>query len=497
MSLGRLVSKTIWLYANQVILSIFGFVYWLVISMLAGPSAVGVASAILSISTMVTLIICLGVPVSIQRYLGKALGEGDSESVRTFFWSAVCYAAVVSLGTSVIVLCLSALGLGTHRLRPDMLAFSAVLIALSSASYLNGILTACLETQYITYSSLASNVARLAVGVVLVLLGLGWVGVTLSLLAGSLASLLVLIASLLQVARKYELGGRPSVSLAAILELIKGGVPGWAPGLLLTLGQWFGVLSVYEIKGGAASGQYYIAFAICGVLTSFSTALLQLAMPMLSGMSRGRGELLRRATRVSLAIAGLASSALFFYSEVPLAILGRGYLSARLALSVLALSIVPATLVMAVNSFTYACGMYVAVLALGMAMNVPRLALYIPLVGAYGATGAALSYLLGSLTGLAAAAVIAARTKVPVPWGRAAIAITVSFTIFQAVSLLGAPWLVTLPLAAGATALAYARLRLVTPGDVREIARSVIPEGCLRRAYPVVEPMFKVFFGAE
>jgi len=477
------------------VLSTLGFVYWFIISALAGSEAVGIATSVLGLASILSNAVNVGIPESIKRYIGKTLGEKDEKSLREFFWSAFSYISLSLTGASVIMLIISLFHQHIYGLEPPMLMYVSILILFSFNRFLVSFITACLETQYITYSSIVSYLFRLGIGAILVIQGLHWVGATLGLIVGSAVNLLMLSYFSIKLIDKYRIGYKPTTSVSAILELIRAGVVRWAPTFLLILGQWMGLLSIHEIHGGIASGHYYIAFAIYSVVLSFPMTFVTLMLPVLSGMKSGRKRALVRVTRISLVIAGVLSPVLYYYSRVPLSFIGEDYEVAHRVLSLLSLNLIPMTLVTAVSILTYASGLYTMVLILGLATNVPRIFLYPPLVSAQGSLGAAISYLLGTLLGLAVALVISAKVNFKMPLVEVVLVTLISYPVLYVSSILPIPWVVTVPLAVALVVSVYIKLKLLTLSDIRDITLSLVPSEYVKRFYPLAQPLIKALFG--
>jgi len=52
LALGRVLRGSIWLSLSSILASFFGFIYWLLVSPLVSPAAVGKAATILAIESL-------------------------------------------------------------------------------------------------------------------------------------------------------------------------------------------------------------------------------------------------------------------------------------------------------------------------------------------------------------------------------------------------------------------------------------------------------------
>jgi len=137
------------------------------------------------------------------------------------------------------------------------------------------------------------------------------------------------------------------------------------------------------------------------------------------------------------------------------------------------------------GSLMYAKGHYVPYLAVGAAANAARIALYV-LLGSSD-VGVAVSFLVGSLVAVMLYAVFQR------PAAREMAAVTPKALLVSLPALVLAP-LGILPAAAGAVA-GYAlavRLRLVTRGELADLARQILPSNLYVRVAPVASKVLDV-----
>lgn len=496
-SIRKIIKGGFWLQLSQVILSILGFLYWFVISMIAGSEAVGITSSIMGFSSLISGLINLGIPVSLQHFVGKSLGERDEKSLKEFFWTSLIFSVVTGISAMLIFFIIGYLKISAFGLHGEAIYYAGIMTFLSSFTTLSSFIVACLETQYVTLSSFIGNIARLIIGTSLVIIGLNWRGATIGLIAGTLSGTITIIICTIKTFKKLKINMKPTFSIRVIPPLIKAGIVTWAPGYLLTLGQWVGVLSVYEMHGGIESGHYYIAFAIFGVVQTFPLAFITLMLPTLSGMKKSREIFLWRVTRVSLLIAGILSPLLFFFSYLPLLILGKEYLEASLPLSILSLSLIPLVIVNAVNSLLYSYEKYLMIFLLGLSLNAPRIILYPILVSSMKSLGAALSFLVGSISGFITAIVLSLTTlNFKIRWRDFILISSIGYIIFHLLNMTKLSWLVTIPIGVTLTSTMYIKLKLITYDDFKEIVYALLPSTVIRRM-SIMYPIVKLVFGLQ
>jgi len=469
-STRKVIRGGLWLYARSLANNITGYAYWFLVSRIAGAEALGLSSATVSLATLISGILALGVPTALQRFLGMALGRKDQESLREYFWSAAAFtiATRLSVGLSLILAGLS--GLSLLSLDPGMLKYAGALVCLSWIIVLDSLLISHLRTRASAIAYTAGSLAKLAVGLPLVWIGWGWSGVV----VGYLASYVITGLSLL--AFSAELGvSLPKISLRALMELLRAGLSVWTPGVITLVGQQVGVLAVFGIRGGLETGTYYAAFSIAGAVWAFPMLVLSLLIPVLSGMEDGKKRATWKTLKLATALSAALSALLLAYPRLLLGLLGGEFTAAEGTLMVLALSAVPTTIIAGVNSLAFSYGRYRLTLEIGIAQSAPRLALYLLLTPLLGGLGAAVAFTAGSLVGLIAT--LLACRSLGFELGRRALggAFLTPFSIAVAFHYAGVPWPVGVPALALLTVILYIRTAILTRDDLRDLALAVVP----------------------
>ncbi len=483
---GGLVRSGANLYLASVTNNLTGYIYWLVISRIAGPGVLGVTSAVVGLSMLIIGALSLGVNVALQKLIPECLSLSDRECARRHYSTALGLYLVLYLGAAALLAGAGLAGFSLVRYGPRQLAASSILVALGVAQAPYAALIALLDTKPILLAAAAGNAAKLALGIGLVALGYGWPGALAGYAVLSAAQLAVTLA---QASR--ALGLRPTLDAQGVATLVRVGLPNWAPAIIALLGQWLGVLAVYGYRTAGETGLYYAAQAIASFTLGASTVLLGALLPVLSGMREGRGRLAWSVLRVALALIAPAIAFLAAYPREILGLLGPQYTEAAPMLDTLLLGGVPLIIATVIGNYLYAESMYRRVLALGLAQNLPRIALYPPLTAALGGLGAALSTTTGALTGLAYAAYAARSTGFTADKRLLAVILgppTLYALLFYAIHI---PVLLGL-LAALLHYPLYARLGALKRGDIRQLAAAMLSEEQLYRAYRILKPIVDI-----
>ncbi len=488
-SVSKIVRGGFWLYASSITNNVSGFLYWMVISAVTGPSVVGIVSAIAGFSSMIAGLVTLGIGTGSQRFYGKAIGEGDEMELSRYFWSSFIYATIAFGGASLLVISSALMGYRISGLSPLMLLFSGVFIAFNASVVANSLLTSLLRTDISLLASIVGNALKFVVGVGLVLIGWGWIGAVI----GYICPGIVRLAIYLEFSLRYVVR-RIKFSLDALRDVLAAGLASWLPGIIDLLGRWLGVLAVFGFSGAVETGYYYVAYAIAGVVLMVASSMLGLLFPVLSGMSDGRKRAASRVLGVSSVLMFPLAIYLMVYPSLPLSLLGRRYIEASPILFVLLLSSIPMAISSCVYSLIYAYGLYGLVLALGLASNIPRMVLYYLLVPLTGGLGAAISFTSGSFTGFAATLLAARRVNFQMDSRRLLLTIGIPSLSAILCHILDLPWFAGGILILGSCLVGYPLLGIIGRDDLREVSLAFLSREKASYLYYRFKPLIDFLF---
>ncbi|MCD6484117.1 MAG: hypothetical protein J7L47_03285, partial [Candidatus Odinarchaeota archaeon] len=180
LTFGKVVSGGFWMYLDTIVVSVIGYVYWFLIGTVGGPSIIGFASATISLAAIIMTTISLGIPVGIQRFLGKAFGENNFADLKKYFVSAFFLVFVVSsIVVSALFLVKSYFSL-LLNIDDIYIILAGVLVFLNGLNTtLKSLFISILKIDKIFYIDATATIARLIGGLYLVFLGFGGIGATL------------------------------------------------------------------------------------------------------------------------------------------------------------------------------------------------------------------------------------------------------------------------------------------------------------------------------
>ncbi len=487
--LSRIVKSGSYMYLTSITNNLGGYTYWLLISILAGPSPLGVTSAIIGLASLITSAFSFGIGSPIQKFIGECIGKGDIDCRRTYFWTSESFTLTVYPLVSIILFALAYLFGGYSNFTPKMLMTAAILVLINGINQVPmAYLVARLWTKTLFVISLISNSLKIITGTILVFYGYSWIGAITGYVIGST----ITTSLTLRIALSEE-GFNPMLKINILKNILKAGSSVWLPGFIVTVGQWLGVLAVFGYRTPAETGHYYAAYAIAMFLIAVSTVVLGVLLPVLSSMESGRELLAAKAARLAIVLVTPIAVFTAYYPGPILGLLGKSYVEASSTLSLLVLTSIPFIIIVTTSNLVFSYGKYRFVLLLGLSQALPRIALYPILTPTYGSFGAALSVLTGAIIGLIFAIVISRIVMFQHLYREYVLTLMIPFLIILLLNYYNIPWTI------GVTGvlisyLVYAKLRILPESELLELLVALLGEERTRKFIERMHPIIKIIF---
>ena len=388
-----------------------GYLYWLLAARELPPPAVGTATALIAVATVVSMASNLGLGhMFIQRLPGT-----DPAG-----WSRIVSAGLVlGCGATTVVACAAAAVLPAAG---DNFAFlrstsgAAALITTAVALTASTLLDHVFVAHRAGHGMLARNLALAAGKVVTlaVLTSAGAGGAAAVLLAWTLPSLAVTAYTILVAPGRLRPGARlGGAGLGAELRHARESLTGHH---LINLAQ-AGPTVVLPVLvtarlGAEANGHFYMAWATASMLFMVSPAVSAALYAERSTDAAARSASLSRAAAVVLAVIGVPAVVLFVAGERILGLFSAGYAAeGGLLLRVLVLAAVPDAITNLAVAHWRSLGAYRRCLRLNLLMAVTCLALAWLWLPGTGIAAAGVAWLLGQSAGALAVAGHAVRAR--------------------------------------------------------------------------------------
>jgi O-antigen/teichoic acid export membrane protein len=409
----------VYIYIQYFISAISGYIFWLILTQLTSSSIVGTLSAIIAIGDVLASFAIIGIPDSIQRYLGKVFYEKNIASARTYLAASLILVTLGIFATSLFIIFDNTL----FSLSKINYNLKLLIIAIVTSSAINLLLTSVvissLKTRVLPTVNIISSSSKIVLSIILVLSGSGVVGISLSYLVfgNVLSAILLTIYSISLFRPTSKVQTKSSIGLRhASSDLLAGGVASWIPMIVMNVGIQLGTIVLFGSKGSDDTAIYFISLTIVNALLVGTISLTTIGLPVLSALQDGRKRIAWQMIRWGFLISVPLASAIFFYSREVLNLLGQNYVEGETALQILLLSIPPTIIHSGISNLIYSYGNYKQSIAFDSTMGIPRIILYFILVPIYGSIGASISFTVGSLAGLIISIIVARKMGMLIFW---------------------------------------------------------------------------------
>jgi O-antigen/teichoic acid export membrane protein len=394
-----------------------GYLFWLIMSKITTPDIIGASSTLISIVTICVSVVMLGIPNGVQRFLGKSYSVGQVDTANVFIRASLIMLSLSICGASIAVIVFKDWVFGAFGNDINLVLVSVILLGSTViATLFRSTVIASLKTKILALTITVSSAAKLVLAVLFVLLDNSILSLT---IGYSINQVLVsiLLGAVLITTLKFSTKRLTNISLKEpCKDILRASSVTWVPSIITTIGLHAGTILVFGSLGAAQAGIYFIAFSIMSALMTVTYSLFTIAYPVLSGMTDGRKRFTWRTIKLGLFISLPLSASFIFYSEDIMSLVGKEYVQGAEPLRILLLSMLPVAVFNGINSLVYAYGNYRQVLLIGLASSVPRTLLYFVFVPAYGSSGAAISFTIGSIAGFIVAALIARTIGMKLLW---------------------------------------------------------------------------------
>ena len=465
------------IYIQVVVSAISAYVFWLIMTQLTTSVVIGTLSTLVAITEILTSFAGIGIPDSIQRFLGKTFSEGKLAESKIYVEISLFFTSI-----GIIAACLFIVVGGSffELIEIDstlQLILIFVIISKSIQLLLSSVIISTLKTEMLAVINIISSTTKIAISIILVVIGAGITGLTVGyLLFDSLLSstlLAIVIMRYMKPVSKEKT--EPKISfIRASKDILIGGVTNWVPLLVTSIGLQLGTIVLFGSKGANDAGVYFLAINIVNGILFSTTAIFAIALPALSSMQDGRKRLAWQTIRWSALISTPLASALVFFSEDVMRLFGENYVKGESSLQILLLSILPIILANGIGNLTFSYGNYKQSLAIHLAMNIPRTVLYFVLIPYYGIIGGAVSFVIGSILALIVSTIIISKVRIYIFWKDLVLLLIIPLAIGYLLHILQFNFIYAIPITVAATYLILFKLYTVTGSDIQDLL-SILP----------------------
>jgi O-antigen/teichoic acid export membrane protein len=409
----------IYLYIQLISSMISGYIFLILLARITTTEIIGTFSLLVSISEIFANIAIIGLPDSIQKFVGRSFLQSRRADAKTFVRISFIFLSIGIIASCVVILFFkdwlsSVFGIGFGLIiLIDLLITSYAIYAV-----LYSIVVASLKTKVLPIIIIISSTGKVILALSLVLMGYGILGLTLGYtLFGQILSSILLGIFIVKIFKSTKKITKPLFTVRnASKNLLIGGLVVWIPLLITTLGIDLGTLVLYNTYGSHQSGVYFIALAIANAVNAIVYSIFTISLPVLSSMRDGRKRFVWQTIRIGAIMALPLSCSIIFYSNDIMHLIGSNYEKGSFSLQILLLSTFPIIVLCGVENLVYSYGQYRHTLTINLASSIPRTVLYFALVPIFGMTGVAISFTIGSVIGFIASIIVSKKIRMSIFW---------------------------------------------------------------------------------
>ena len=332
MSQVRTIFKNMsWLLISQIIASVCGFIWTVLIARYLGVSDYGILGFAISLTGILAITVDFGISTHIIRHIAT-----DYESAPKYLGNAIPLKSIFSIGTFILTLIILIVMKSNELTITITLLFTIEMVIKSFIGLLNGSFQAFEEGKYQGISNTLLNVILLTFILISIFTDLGLFGIAISyILANIFALTYEYIAFKKHITQpKFELDKEfcKNITIASI--------PFAVGGILSLIYYSIDVVMLSKLVGDYATGIYNATYKLISVLTLFYSIYGAVIFPVMSKFYKNDEKLLiisfeKSIKYLMLIMIPLALATMFYSSDIINLIYGAEYADASSVLSIL------------------------------------------------------------------------------------------------------------------------------------------------------------------
>ena len=338
-----------WLMISQIIASICGFIWTILIARYLGVNDYGILGFAISLTGILTITTDLGISTHIVRHIAT-----DYDSAPKYLGNAIPLKSLFSFGTILITLIILILMKANEITITVTLLFTFEMIFKSFTSLLNGAFQAFEEGKYQGITNTILNLILLIFILISIFTNLGLYGITISyVLANLIALTYCYYAFRTKISKpKFEL------DKSFCKKIIVLALPFAITSFLSTLYFSIDVVMLTNMVGSYATGIYNATYKLISILTLFYSVYLAVSFPVMSKLFKNDKKLLiisfeKSVKYLTMIIIPIAIGTMFYSLDLIQLIYGHEYDSAYSVLQILIWTVVFLFISGACNTLLY------------------------------------------------------------------------------------------------------------------------------------------------
>ena len=320
-----------WLMISQILASICGFIWTILMARYLGVSNYGIFGFATSLTGILAITVDLGISTHIVRHIAT-----DYESAPKYLGNAIPLKSIFAIGTIILTLIILILMKSNELVITVTLLFTIEMIIKSYINLFNGSFQAFEEGKYQGIGNTIMNVLLLIFILIAIFTDLGLYGIAISYILANLIALTyeyyVLNKNITKP--KYEIDRNFCKKITLV------SLPFAATSILYIIYYSIDVVMLTNMVGDYATGIYNATYKLISVLTLFYSVYTAVIFPVMSKFYKNDQEMLlisfeKSIKYLMLVILPLAVATVFYSTDVIHLIYGHEYDDASSVLSIL------------------------------------------------------------------------------------------------------------------------------------------------------------------
>lgn len=267
---SSLYKNALYLIVNNLVVPLTSFVFWIIVAKFYSTENVGLASAAISMVTLLGMFSTIGFEFGIIRYLAHA-GNNANRMVNTSF--------TIGVLATIIFSCIFLVGINVWSpaltsLRQNLNYFATFIlysVVITMTILVGHTFIAQRRANFSMIISLISGLLRLPLPIILVLFMPSYVGIlTTQVISGSIALIIGLLFFLPRTLPGFHL--TPSLNRPLISEMIRFSFSNYIANMVLSFTIYVLPIMVVSILDAESNAYFFIAWTIGGVLGTIQVA---------------------------------------------------------------------------------------------------------------------------------------------------------------------------------------------------------------------------------
>jgi O-antigen/teichoic acid export membrane protein len=429
-----------------------------------------------------------------KRSLGIAISSGDIGRFKQILTSTIVFVSIIVI-ISIVLIVIPNLGI-LEMLRIDR-QYTWIVIAMIVAQPFQFIfaevLVSARRSKYLVMPFLLGSLSRFPI-----LFGVSYLFETPTMETIIAYSSTIFISSAffavysIKIFRGSKVRATEKI-YSNIKHILNASLSSWIPNTLNIFGYLFGIITVFSSVGAAEGGKLYIVMGIFIIILFIVTGINRVTHSLVAGIDKDKQQTTYLSYSIDLAFIftmPIATPLLFFGNEF-LGLMSKEFSSAAIAMSIFMVSLPMVIISEMVYYFVYGRGDQKSVLFLGLTGNIPRVLLYFLLSPILGSNGAALAFLVGSVTQFVLSINVGNKHSISMQFRKYIILTTIPLTIGFLTWLVNINFVISTIIIFIGSFIFYIKLHMFTDTELHNLTYAVLPENIAKKIYPIASKVMQ------